>query len=168
MPDRVVAAVSIASLAPYEAPDLDWFDGMGPTSSASLRAAAAGRSSKDIHEAESADAPIDFDASDWSALQGEWSWFGRVAAAGTVSGLSGLSGLIDDDLAYVSPWGVDLADITAPVLLLHGANDRVVPATHSRWLQGAIRGSELRIISDASHISVALDAADALRWLAAH
>lgn len=161
LPDRVIAAVSLSGLAPFDSEELDWFAGMGPTSSASLHAAAAGRDAKDRHEADNADAPIDFDASDWTALQGEWGWFGVVAAAG-------VSGFIDDDLAYVTPWGIDVADIAAPVLLVHGENDRVVPAAHSRWLANTIPGSELRIIPDASYISIAHHATDALRWFAAH
>ncbi len=165
LPDRVVAAVNMAGLAPFDAEGLDWFAGMGPTSTAALKAAAQGRSEKDRHEAESADTPIDFDASDWAALAGEWGWFGKVAGAAMVNGISGL---IDDDLAYVTPWGVDLADIAIPVFLLHGADDRVVPAAHSRWLASAIGGSELRVVPKASHVSIALDAPEALRWLAQH
>ena len=33
----------------------------------------------------------------------------------------GIGGMVDDDLAYVAPWGFDPADITVPVLVLHGA-----------------------------------------------
>ena len=46
----------------------------------------------------------------------------------------GIGGMVDDDLAYVAPWGFDPATITAPVLLLHGDADRVVPSSHGLWL----------------------------------
>ena len=36
---------------------------------------------------------------------------------------SGLDPLVDDDVAYVTPWGVELSHIAAPVLLVHGAED---------------------------------------------
>lgn len=167
LPDRVSAVVSIAGLAPADAAGLDWFAGMGPTSSAALRAAQDGAEGKRRHEEESADAPIDFTARDWTALAGPWGWLGDVAAAGVAHGLDGM---IDDDLAYVSPWGVDLSTVTAPVLLVHGDDDRVVPASHSRWLTRALPGSAHWALPEEGHLSVLAaeerGAADALRWLA--
>jgi pimeloyl-ACP methyl ester carboxylesterase len=166
-PARISAVVSLGGLAPFEADGIDWFAGMGPTSNASLRAAVTGFEGKRLHEQESADAPIDFTARDWKALTGEWGWLSEVAAAGMASGIDAL---IDDDLAYVTPWGVDLADIVSPVLLAHGADDHVVPASHSRWLAQHVSGAEHWELPGESHISsLAADehgAADALRWLA--
>lgn len=166
-PARVIAAVSLGGLAPIDAEGLDWFAGMGPTSHASLRAAAAGIDGKRLHEEEHADAPIDFTARDWSALEGPWGWLGEVAAAGMASGLDAL---IDDDLAYVTPWGVDLGAIIAPVLLTNGADDHVVPPSHSAWLAAHIARAEHWPLEGESHISsLAAEhhgADDALRWLA--
>ena len=34
---------------------------------------------------------------------------------------------IDDDVAFVTPWGFNLTDIGAPVLVVHGGGDRMVP-----------------------------------------
>ncbi len=166
-PARVSGVVSLGGLAPFNAEGLDWFAGMGPTSNASLRAAVTGLEGKRLHEQESADAPIDFTASDWKALTGPWGWLGEVAAAGVTSGLDAL---IADDLAYVTSWGVDLADIIAPVLLTHGADDHVVPPSHSAWLAAHIDGAEHWQLEGESHISsLAADehgAEAALRWLA--
>ncbi len=167
-PARVIAVVSLAGLAPFDADSLDWFAGMGPTSNASLRAGVAGDIDlKRVHEQESADAPIDFTARDWTALTGVWGWLGEVAAAGLATGLDGL---IDDDLAYVKPWGVDLGDIMAPVLLAHGGDDHVVPPSHSAWLAAHIDGAEHWELEGESHISALADdehgADAALSWLA--
>ena len=168
-PARVSAVVTLGSLAPFDAEGLDWFAGMGPTSSASLRAAVNGIEGKRLHEDQSADAPIDFTARDWQALTGEWGWLGEVAAAGVASGIDAL---IDDDCAYVRPWGVDLADIAAPVLLAHGADDRVVPPSHSAWLARHLENAEHWQVEGEGHISSLADddlgAAAGLRWLAAH
>ncbi len=168
-PARVIAVVALAGLAPRDAVGLDWFAGMGPTSTASLRAAENGLEGKRLHERENADAPIDFIAHDWVALAGPWGWLGEVAAAGIASGIDAL---IHDDIAFVTPWGVDLADVMAPVLLMHGTDDHVVPPTHSSWLATQLSSAELWLVEGESHISALADdehgADAALRWLAAH
>jgi pimeloyl-ACP methyl ester carboxylesterase len=81
---------------------------------------------------------------------------------------AGPGGLIDDDLAYVAPWGVDPALVTAPVLLLHGGLDRVVPASHGEWLACRCPSSELRLYPDDGHISVLNHGAAAMGWLREH
>ena len=78
---------------------------------------------------------------------------------------AGPGGLIDDDLAYVSPWGCDPRTIKAPVLLLHGEADGIIPASHARWLASHCPTAELRIAAGAGHISVLDGAHAALDWL---
>jgi pimeloyl-ACP methyl ester carboxylesterase len=161
LPSRVVAAVSISGLAPFAADGLDWFAGMGPGSEASLRAAAAGRRAKEAYE-ETESAP-DFLPADWAALDGEWGWFGSVVNPATARGPAPL---IDDDLAYVGPWGCDPATIAVPVLLVHGSGDLTVPRAHSEWLSRHIAGSQLWIAPGEGHISVLpAMAVQALEWL---
>ncbi len=101
---------------------------------------------------------------DWAALQGDWAWFGRVVGPALEHGPGGL---IDDDLAYVAPWGFDPAAIRRPVLLLHGSADRVAPIAHAEWLASHIPSAELRRARDEGHISVLRLADAALEWLAA-
>ena len=55
----------------------------------------------------------------------------------------GLGGMVDDDLAYVAPWGFDPAEVRVPVLVVHGGQDRVGPSSHGRWLAGRIPSAEL-------------------------
>lgn len=74
---------------------------------------------------------------------------------------------IDDDLAYVAPWGCDPAAITTPVLLVHGGADRLVPAAHGRWLARRCPGAELWLRPGDGHISVlAAEGEAVLAWLA--
>ena len=75
---------------------------------------------------------------------------------------------MDDDLAYVAPWGFDPAQVVAPALLLHGGRDRVVPSSHSQWLAGRCPAAELRLRPGDGHISILESGADALAWLAGH
>lgn len=165
LPDRVVAAVSVAGLAPYDADGLDWYAGMGPSGVASLTAATRGRRAKEAHEAAADDAEPDFTAADLAAFDGPWGWFGSVVGPALARGPGGL---VTDDLGYVAQWGADPADVRAPTLLVHGDEDRVVPVGHAEWLARAITGAELRRYPGESHISVlAAGGEDAISWLAA-
>jgi pimeloyl-ACP methyl ester carboxylesterase len=159
LPGRVTAVASLAAVAPFGAEG--WFDGMAAASAASLRAAAEGRAAKEKYEAAAEFEPEVFTAADFAALTGSWSWLNDV-----VQPALGAAGLIDDDLAYVTPWGCDPAASTAPTLLVHGADDRMIPATHSKWLASRIPGAELRLTPGDGHISVLDHAAGALTWLA--
>ncbi|MEU3063867.1 alpha/beta hydrolase [Streptomyces subrutilus] len=165
LPDRVLGAVGVAGLAPFGADGLDWYAGMTPGGAASLRAAAEGRAAKELHEAEAEFDPEMFTPADHAALDGEWSWFGEVVGPAVAAGPGPL---IDDDLAYVAPWGFDPALIAAPVLVLHGGADRVVPAAHGVWLADRCPAGELWLRPDEGHISVLGDAAAALEWLVRH
>ena len=46
----------------------------------------------------------------------------------------GIWGWVDDDLAFVKPWGFDIAEITVPVEVRYGLTDVLVPAAHGAWL----------------------------------
>ena len=162
LPDRVTGAVGVASLAPYDADGLDWFACMAPSGEATLRAAVAGRAAKEAHEAASTDEDPGFVAEDWEALSGEWGWFGRVVGPALEHGPGGL---IDDDLAYVGPWGFDPAAIRRPALLLHGSADRIAPSAHGEWLASRIPSAELWRARDEGHISILRLADAALEWL---
>jgi len=171
--DRVTAVATISSLAPLSANGLDWFAGMAPSSEASLRAALKGRAAKEAHEAaeeekgkeeesEKPDGDSAFTPADEAMFAGPWSWLLDVVRPALAAGPAAL---IDDDLAYVAPWGFDPAQVTAPLLLLHGDADRMIPSSHSKWLAAHLPGSELRIQPGAGHISILAEAGEALDWL---
>ncbi|MFJ5834445.1 alpha/beta fold hydrolase [Streptomyces sp. NPDC093089] len=163
LPERVLGVVGVSGLAPYGAEGLDWFGGMTPSGVAALRAAVEGRAAKEAYEATAAYDPGMFTPADHEALAGPWSWFGDVVGPAMASGPGGL---VDDDLAYVAPWGFDPARIVAPVLLLHGGEDRVVPGSHGHWLAGHCPTAELRPSPADGHISVLRGGPEALEWLA--
>ena len=137
---------------------------MGPGGTATLRAAAAGRAARERYEVEAGDAPPDFVDTDFAALRGEWGWFGSVVGPALAGGPGPM---IDDDLAYAQPWGFDLTSITAPVLLVHGADDLIAPSAHSAWLAEHLADAELWLRPDEGHIAVLHGGADALGWLRA-
>jgi pimeloyl-ACP methyl ester carboxylesterase len=162
LPDRVLAVVSVSGLAPYDAEGLDWFAGMSASGQATLRAAVEGRTVKERFEAAAEYDPEMFTAADHAALAGEWSWFSSVVGPAVEAGVGGL---VDDDLAYVAPWGFDAAQVTAPVLVVHGQEDRVVPCSHGEWIARHCPTAELWLSPGDGHISALNSATAALEWL---
>ena len=60
---------------------------------------------------------------------------------------------------------VDLADVAAPVLVVQGVLDRVVPPAHGEWMAQVVPDAELWLRPDDGHVSV-LDAVPAaMDWL---
>jgi pimeloyl-ACP methyl ester carboxylesterase len=165
LPDRVLAVVSGSGPAPYDAEGLDVFAGMGPAGAAEWGAAAHDRDALTAYYAaeEEFDSEL-FTPADWAALEGPWSWLGRVAGNAINAGPAGM---IDDNLAYVAPWGFDPADVRQPVLIMHGAQDRMVPVSHGQWLARQLPAAELRLFPDDGHVSVLGSAAQALDWFQA-
>ena len=164
LPARVSGVACLASLAPFDADGIDWFGGMA-SDGASLRAAMAGRQAREHHEQTVKFDPESFIERDYAALAGPWS--ALVADVGKASA-AGSDGLIDDDLAFVAPWGFDVTAITAPVLLAQGGRDRVVPPPHAEWLSRRCRRSELWLRPDDGHISILEACPSVMDWLRAH
>lgn len=159
--DRVTAAVTLAGIAPFTI-EFDWFAGMADPDD--LRAAFEGRVAR-AHRAEVGEFdPASFIAADYAALDGEWKSLGEDVGR---SEQWGDGGLIDDDVAFASPWGFDVASIEVPVLIVQGGLDRVVPASHGEWLARSIHSSQLWMRPDDGHVSVLSAVPEALDWIAA-
>ena len=162
LPDRVLAVVSVSSPAPWPAPGLDYFAGMSDGSARELQAAVRGRAALEQVLASNEFDPDSFIPADYRALEANWSWFNGIVAAGTANGLGGM---VEDDVSAMAPWGFDLAEISAPTLIMHGTADRMVPSSHGEWLAAHCPTAELRLQSGEGHISVLNSAPDALAWL---
>ena len=52
---------------------------------------------------------------------------------------------VDDDLAFLQPWGFDLADISVPVLIRYGMTDVLVPPAHGEWLAANVPGCIVKV-----------------------
>ena len=79
----------------------------------------------------------------------------------------GGEGFLEDPLAGAQPWGFGPGAIRIPVLIMHGAKDKMVPCAHGEWLAARCPAGESRIVPDAGHITVLDSAPEALAWLAA-
>jgi pimeloyl-ACP methyl ester carboxylesterase len=166
LPDLVSAAASLASLAPYEAEGLDYFAGMGQENADDTRLlltdpeAARDKTDKDREEflaASASDLAQAFGSLvtpvDAAVLHGGMaSWLAYAIHDGLAPGSQGWW---DDSRAHLDPWGFELADITVPVLLLHGRQDNFVPFGHGQWLATHIPGVEARLLDNDGHLTLA-------------
>lgn len=159
LPDRVIAAATLAGVAPFTG-DEGWFDGMHAPGA--LRAAAGSREARAaLAETDDFD-PGQFVDTDWAALEGEWAAVGRDAQR---SEAAGPGGLIDDDVAFTRPWGFDLAEVRVPTLLVHGERDLVIPRSHAVRTLAALPDARLWMRLDEGHVAVLNVVPDALEWL---
>jgi len=163
--DRCVAAASLAGVAPYPADGLDWLAGMGQDNidefGLVLQGEAACRPSAEGQREEMLAATPEqvyalFDSllgdADRAVLTGDLAAFVHEA---TVHGLEhGVDGWIDDDLAFVEPWGFDLDAIACPVLVVQGGDDRFVPRSHGEWLAAHLPGAEAWIDDENGHLTL--------------
>lgn len=77
----------------------------------------------------------------------------------------GVDGWIDDVLALRRPWNFDLSVIDQPVLLWHGAMDGFSPVTHAYWLRSKIRTSIIEVEPGCAHFSAVEILPKALAWV---
>ena len=161
-PDRIVAAVSISAPAPWPAAELDYFAGMSGSGARELHAAIQGRTELAEVLATNEFDPQSFIPADYAALGGDWSWFNGIVRAATANGLTGM---VEDDLGAMSPWGFDLGQISVPTLIVHGTGDRMVPSSHGEWLAAHCPIADLRLYTDEGHVSVLKFGPSALAWL---
>jgi pimeloyl-ACP methyl ester carboxylesterase len=179
MPQRCAGAVSLASIAPYEASGLDFLAGMGADNIAEFGAALTSESAleefltegaaglKEVTAAEVVDAMrsllpavdqahVDGAAGDalaaelrWSVAHGIWGWF-------------------DDDMAFCKPWGFDLGTMAVPVQIWQGSDDLMVPYDHGQWLAAHVSGATVELREGEGHLSLAETAmGEGFAWLRA-
>jgi pimeloyl-ACP methyl ester carboxylesterase len=167
LPGLVAAAAALASIAPYPAEGLDYFAGMGEDNVAEICAALK---SREAHEqAVEASAAKLLGATPETLVQALESVLCPVDAAVLTTGFANFvirsvregigqsrAGILEDDLAHLSPWGFELGQIRVPVLLMHGGQDCVVPFSHTKWLAGRIPKVELRFLPDEGHLTLSL------------
>jgi pimeloyl-ACP methyl ester carboxylesterase len=55
-------------------------------------------------------------------------------------------GFVRDNLSWLGAWDIDLSAVTAPVRLVYGESDRMVPAAHGEWLHQRLTISELHVV----------------------
>ena len=163
--DRVLAAASIAGVAPRHAEGLDWSAGMGEENIEEFAAADAGaepleaflvaaQQSFGTVTAEQIQAALGdlLSEVDRAALTGAYA--DHLAETVRAALQPGIWGWFDDDLAFMRDWGFDLGDITVPTAVWQGAQDRFVPYSHGEWLAAHVAGAHAELRPDHGHLSL--------------
>lgn len=164
--DRVTRAESNVGIAPYDADGLDWFSGMDPANVEETQWALAGEeklSAEIEREATRVLGQLDDDPAallsefdlaeaDRAALQQEVVKE-RIRQSMRASLENGVWGWVDDDLAFVKPWGFDVGEIRVPVQIRYGAQDVLVPAAHGAWLGSHVPGARVVVDEAKGHIA---------------
>jgi pimeloyl-ACP methyl ester carboxylesterase len=167
LPERTIAAATLAGVAPATAPELDWLAGMGEENIEEFAAARAGAQELSAYLQAQRDEMLDSSAEglhaalgdllskvDRAALSGE---FVEYFAASLKSALEhGTWGWFDDDLAFIGDWGFDLGTIAVPVTIWQGGQDRFVPFEHGRWLAEHVGGASAHLPAEHGHLSLAV------------
>ena len=161
LPDRVTGAACLSSPAPYTT-EFDWWAGM--VAPGGLRASLDGRDARARYAATAEFDVESFTPRDWEALERRWTALGDDAQR---AGAAGPDGFVDDDVAYVTPWGFDVAQIEVPVLLVQGGEDRVIPPSHAQWLLRRCPRAQLWLRPRDGHVSVMDACPVAMDWLRA-
>jgi pimeloyl-ACP methyl ester carboxylesterase len=171
LPDRVTAVLSMAGVGPFGADGLDFLGGMGQGNldefGAVMESETAGRAFLEgarpymlevtpqslVEEMNSLLPEVDR-----QTLTGE---VGEDLVANFREAVrSGIEGWLEDDLAFVKPWGFDLSEILVPVFLWQGSEDLMVPFAHGVWLADHVPTVTPHLESGQGHVSVAIGAID--------
>ena len=166
-PELVASAATLAGVAPWAAPGLEWLDGMADENVEEFGAARRGMEALTAFLEEAAAALGDQTGRtlaealgglvtevDRRALAGSGALADYLAASTRRAVSQGIAGWRDDDLAFARDWGFPLGAIRVPVTVWQGRQDAMVPYAHGDWLARHVPGAQARLFEDEGHISL--------------
>jgi pimeloyl-ACP methyl ester carboxylesterase len=163
LPDRVDRALVMVGAAPSDDPEFDFMAGMAEVNVIEFGAALEGEEAlagvlapwvEQI--AEDPEGMLDRLAEELPAADREVvsrpEIRAEILASFGESVRQGARGWIDDDLAFASAWGFDLADVGPEVRLLQGDLDVLVPRAHCEYLARKLPRSTFELVPGAGHM----------------
>lgn len=168
LPERVRAVATIGCVAPYPAEGLDWTAGMGAENVEEFGSTLAGPSAllllmdsaREQYVSVTADQVAVslgdlVDDVDRGSISGEFAeWMASIMREAL---REGFWGWFDEDLAFVKPWGFDLASLRVPVHIWQGRHDRMVPYAHGEWLAAHIPSACPHLSDSHGHLTLIAD-----------
>jgi pimeloyl-ACP methyl ester carboxylesterase len=185
LPDRVERAICDVGVAPFGTPGLEqdaWLAGMDPENVKEFGWALAGEDvltrelqalQQQFEERARVDPSTllqDVDMSESDRAEMARPETVQIFRESTFEwAVNGVGGWVDDDLAFLQPWGFDPADIAVPVLVRYGMTDVFVPPAHGEWLAANVPGCIVKIGDAAGHLGAdpEQEIAENARWLSA-
>lgn len=168
---QAAGVLVIAGVAPYDAPGLDWMAGMGADNIEEFSAALGGEAELEsflqgVREqltditADEVAASLDTLLSDVdrAAVTGEYAE--DLAARFREAVRMSVAGWLDDDLAFMRPWGFSLDEISVPVMIWQGSDDLMVPFAHGQWLARQLPAASAHLVNGEGHVSIELGGID--------
>ena len=162
---RCKAAFTLAGVGEWGNADLNFLEGMGPENHEEFGEALKGETEITKWMSENAEVYKNVTAANlieaFGGLIGDADkrvWTADLAEKDAANFRRALSvsfdGWIDDDLAFVQPFGFDIEKIDKPVIIYQGDDDFMVPHAHSIWLNKHIPTSTLKFVPGHGHISL--------------
>jgi pimeloyl-ACP methyl ester carboxylesterase len=167
LPERVLRARSVVGVAPFEAEGLDFYAGMDPENVKEFGLAEQGeavlqpeleRMAADGLERMAHD-PSKVLSDDWELAEADRAVLADTRIQAVMGEMmreayrNGVWGWVDDDLAFLRPWGFDVSEIRVPVEVRYGARDVLVPAAHGEWLARHVPNAEVTLVDHAGHLA---------------
>ena len=178
--ERLVAAATLAGVGPWNAEGLDWLAGMGEGNLREFDLVLAGedalrpaieRDRNGLLAATAAQLRDEMaphlSPTDSDALTADLAEYFHSSMTHALA--DSADGWIDDNLAFIKPWGFELSTIARPVLVVQGGDDLMVPRQHGEWLAANVPGCEARIEEAHGHLTLAEHLVPEVHaWLQSH
>jgi pimeloyl-ACP methyl ester carboxylesterase len=167
LPDRVALAECVVGAAPFDAPGLAWTEGMDAENVTEFGWALEGPEvlRRELTQVAADDLarmaadPAKIFSDDWQLAEADRQVLANVDVSRVAVEMMrealrpGVWGWVDDDLAFLSPWGFEVAEIRVPVTVRYGKQDVMVPATHGAWLADNVPGATVDVDDEAGHLA---------------
>jgi len=168
---EAAAVLVIAGVAPHGVADLDWASGMGEYNVSYYEAYLKGEESARAVDEELREEALNATTADIVSYlatvlpEVDEAVLTDEFAEDTLADLRealrvGIQGSLDDNYAFLKPWGFELSEISVPTMIWHGSADLMVPFAHGEWLAAHVPGASAHLVQGEGHLSLPVRAID--------
>ena len=158
----------IASVSPYDAEDFDWFQDSTPEMIEETKISAQSledclaykeRYYTELRDMKVEQLLVEYEKrSSFKAFETDYREFSKDLCFSMSDALrDGAIGYADDEYAFLQNWGYESKDVSVPVGIWQGLDDRSVSPHMARWLNENIVNPELNLFEDQHHGSIMVE-----------